>query len=312
MNRLRCALLAAALVWPAGISAQADPLQAVEEMITTGRYTQARSALDRWQTDNPPGTGGASAEQRARALLLRARLASDGVEAQENYLSLVLSYPSSPHAPEALLRLGQALLVAGETGRATGYLQRLVTEHPANPHRAAGLLWLARAQGATGAWPTACQTVRDALATNPADSELAGLLRTEEETACLRPAENLGAAAEGPARPRPDAGGPPPARTQEEAAPRPVERTGEPANAAFSVQVAAVRSRENAESLARRLRARGFDARVVAVPANTLIRVRVGRHETRQEAVEATRALRQAGFEAIVVDDARTERAAGR
>src|SRR5690606_9370378 len=111
--------------------AQDASLDAVERLAETGRLTDARSTLDRWRRQHPESSA-VPGEDRAHALILTARLAEDLEAAQSAYLSVALGYPTSRHAPEALLRLGQALVLAAETGttrdgatRAVGFLQRL-------------------------------------------------------------------------------------------------------------------------------------------------------------------------------------------
>jgi cell division septation protein DedD len=108
------------------------------------------------------------------------------------------------------------------------------------------------------------------------------------------PAERQTAAAGAPAAPPPQA-----ARSEPAAAPAAAVATPPPApggpEAPFTVQVAALRERAEAESIARRLTARGYDAYVVdPQPGGAAVyRVRVGRFADRSEAERVMRRLAQ-------------------
>ena len=134
------ALVALAVADPAGSSTSLqaqDPLDRVESMLASGRLTDARNTLDRWIAEHPPGSRSATSEQQAHALLLQGRLNADLREAEDAYLAVVLSYPTSRYAPEALLRLGQVLVAIGmadddpdEAARGAAYLERLLDDYP--------------------------------------------------------------------------------------------------------------------------------------------------------------------------------------
>lgn len=71
----------------------------------------------------------------------------------------------------------------------------------------------------------------------------------------------------------------------------------------FSVQVAAYSARRQADALAARLKARGFDVRVAHLPGGQVpYRVRIGRYATRADATAALRRVRNAGLNGIVVE----------
>lgn len=179
----------------AGVVAQDDAtLRRIEELAGSGRFTEARATLERWNRQNPESRA-LDGDIRAHALLLGARLAVDPRIATENYLALALGYPFSPRAAEALLRLGQGLVAQAGGGdraaatRASAYLQRLVSDYPGNPHRTAGLLWLVRAQVLAGRTADACRTAVQALADGIADPEVDDMLRVEHATWCERDAD---------------------------------------------------------------------------------------------------------------------------
>ena len=82
--------------------------------------------------------------------------------------------------------------------------------------------------------------------------------------------------------------------------------------AEYAVQTAAFAERRAAETIARELRAKGFDARIVIVPGNPYYRVRFGAFMTSAEAAAASLRIRDAGFATLVVNDVRLERPAQR
>jgi cell division protein FtsN len=77
----------------------------------------------------------------------------------------------------------------------------------------------------------------------------------------------------------------------------------------FAVQSAAFAERRAAETIAREMRAKGLDARIVLVPGNPYFRVRHGSFATSAEAAAAALRVRDAGFATLVVNDVRLERA---
>jgi cell division protein FtsN len=68
----------------------------------------------------------------------------------------------------------------------------------------------------------------------------------------------------------------------------------------YTLQVAAYTSKSDAEHLAKKLSARGLEARVVGT--STLYRVRIGRYETRAEAGAAAKALKDKKIDAFVTE----------
>ena len=303
-----------ALACAANVSAQRQ-LERADSLLNSGDYGQARQLVLEWQRANP-ANGRTDAAQLARALYLSARLTEDGAQAQELYLTLSLTYPTSVYAPEALLRLGQGLLAANENRRALAYLERLVSDYPTAPVRTQGQLWLARAQIATGNRRAACATVGTALKGN-VTGETAALLQAEERSICAnadaaRPPETTTPAVSTPAPERKTA----PSATNTKAntpvevsAPR-TEPKAAPsaAGARFAVQSGAFRNVQSATTISNALKKQGFDARVAYMPTTDLAYVRIGRFSSRNEAVNVAARAKAAGFNAIIVDDAHREK----
>ncbi len=310
-------VFAAANVLPlAGQQQQARQLERADSLLVAGQYELARTALADWQRNNPRDANVEPAV-RSRALYLSARLTTKAADAREQYLALVLSYPTAREAPDALLRLGQGLLAADQPSRAVGYLERLVNDYPTAANRAQALLWLARAQLASGNAGTACATAGAALKAGLADADVTALLQEEEKTACSAPPRNATPA------PRPSTTAPKPdsetkavaeSKPKPEPAPRrvPPAATSAPKRAVstgrFSLQTGAFREVRSATASAAQLRRKGFDARVAYVQGSSLARVRIGRFTSSEDAAAEARRLKTTGVNAIVVDDAARER----
>jgi tetratricopeptide (TPR) repeat protein len=269
----------AALGLAAPLAGQQPSLRQVEALMDAARHAEARQLLEQWSA-RPPS---AEAGLHSQALMLRARLAADPRAAERHYLTLVLDHPMSDEAPEALLRLGQALLILGDTERAAAYLERLSRDYPGNPHRAVGQLWLVRTYRGLGRADDACSLARILLEETPAAAERRPLVEAAAEGACPRVATTGQPAADTPA----------PA----------AQATGR-----FAVQSGAFRQNQGAQALAERLSRAGYEPRLVLVHGSDLLRVRVGQFPTRDAAAALAREIEGRGFAAVVVNDADRER----
>ena len=279
--------------------AQAATLEQAEALVKSGQTAQARATLDAWKQDK--SAGARSQASTARATFLSARLAARVQDAEDSYLTVALSHPTSPYAAESLLRLGQARLASGDAKQALVYLQRLSADYPRSELRALGAVWLARAQLAGGRAPAACTTLDAARQLPNVDAETTALLRNEHTTACGATAAQP--VAEPPVRTAPvsvPAAAPPPT-TRPAASPT-------AGSGSFTIQVAAFRDRAGALSVVRQLERKGVHgARLVRVPNSALIRVRLGRFESAAAAGAQLRKVKAAGFAPMVVADANRE-----
>ena len=287
------------------LRAQQSLLNRVDSLLIAGQYEQARAALADWDRANP-ASASIEPAQRARAIYLTARLTTDAAQAQNHYLAVALSYPTSREAPDALLRVGQSFLATGDAPRAVSYLDRLINDYPTASARPLGFLWLTRAQIATGKHASACATAMAALKSGTTiTDELASLIATEQRTACTNPP---------PDSQRPPAVRPTPTPTTqpsstERAPPVPVTRTGDTSSdGRYAIQIAAFREVRSANAIAAQLRRKGHDSRVVLVEGSSLSRVRIGRFRTRADALNAVRRLKAENVDGIVVDDVSRER----
>ena len=317
---LRRALVIAVALMGIGMPVRAQELARIDSLLNAGRFTAARSAFERWRTENPRNARDVPANVHARALLLEGRMATAPDAAIDAYLALALGYPTADETPLALLRLGQGLLATNQPERARAYLERLALDYPRATERAEGLLWLARAQIATGRSEQACPTLRDAMALRTSDAGLRARLEQEHADACsaqtASTARDADAAAVTPAAPSPSPRAAQQARPDPPAAEpqtQPSAPTGNARDSAregrYSVQAGAFSTAERAQRLVERLAARGFDdTRVVYLPTSRLARVRLGRFTSASDAAALANRVRAAGFDAAVVTDATSER----
>ena len=113
-------------------------LDRVVDYIDAAQFDSARIVLASWQS-----TRAASAlpSQRAAAATLAARLERDGAAARDAWLSLALEHPFSPDAGLAMLRVGQAAVLTGDTATALVYLTRLHDDFPGSGHTALPTAW---------------------------------------------------------------------------------------------------------------------------------------------------------------------------
>jgi hypothetical protein len=228
---LLAAVMMAAMLTAAGSAtghAQDTALDRVQNLINTGRFTEARNTLEQWERGAGDPRSSATTADRARALFLRGVLSTDPKDAEDAFVGVVLSYPSSAVAPAALLRLGQGLLAGGDARRAVAYLERLRSDYPGARDRETGWLWLARAQHASGAATAACATAREGLAA-ASTANMRTLLELERDNVCAAAdGQPRGATPTVPAPARDAAGAPPAQRTPPPAATPPAQGTPPP------------------------------------------------------------------------------------
>ena len=265
------------------IAAQsADSAFARAQRLVSGGDGVAGRAL----VDSVLGASQSGSLAYAEALYWRASLAASAADAERDYLRVSVEYPQSPRAEESLLRLAQLEMARGDRAGARRHLQRLLREHPGGPTSARAGAWATRLafdEGDVAAGCAALGASRAALGANDVE------LRNQLDYYAPRCAAGAAPAAVPPTDTVARAAEPTPARTA-----RPPSR-GEQ----VSVQVAAYNARRQADALATRLGARGFQARVIG--ARAPFRVRVGRYATRNEAVAAAGRMKRAGVNGMVV-----------
>jgi len=328
------------LMLPAALAAQDAPRASdsvfahAQRLVAEGRGEEGRALVERTLASAPAGSSEYSA-----ALYWRGVMAPTAAEAERDLRRVIVEFPLSPNADDALLRLAQLEIARGDRVRATEHLERLLAEHPTSDVRPRAQLTIARMQLDAGQLAPACAQLRDAAANTPAtEIELRNQIafmqqRCDGVPADTRVAETRtsngqavsSASARRPAR-RP-ASGPvdtavaqvrpatnqPSTKADDDAAAvaaaeRPPATSSPPVTTAstssggrFSVQVGAFSSRAQADKVQQDLVGRGYEARVVPGPRD-LFRVRVGHYSDRVHAGTALATMKKTGVDGIVVE----------
>jgi tetratricopeptide (TPR) repeat protein len=311
MRTLRSTLIAAFLLalgdpcaaQVAGMSAADSAFRRAQRLAGDGNTAAGRAVAESVLTASPEGS-----PPYVDALYWRAMLAGSTEQARRDYLRIAIEFSLSPRAEDALLRLAQLEIARGDRAAAKKHLEQLAMEHATGPSRAQGLYWMGRVLMDEGAMTQACTSLTEAkLRVAGTDVELANQIGYY-----ARPCGALQRAADSALRDsttRADSilkvdsiihadSTANAAHTRAKNAARSVKR-GETKRPAWSVQVAAFASEEDAARLAKRLRARGYDARVTT---ERPFRVRLGRFAKRNDAIQLALKLKAARTVAIVVE----------
>jgi cell division septation protein DedD len=270
--RVMMLLLAACLPVQAIAQHEVDStLARIERLIMSGERAMARGV-----TDSLVATLPSESARYPDALYWRAASASNAADAERDYLRIVIEHPLAARAPDALMALAQLEFARADRAAARRRFDQLLRDYPSGRHVPRASLWSGRLAIEDRDTAAGCATLKAARPQVPAtDVELANQFdyflaqcarATPADTTTNAPAQNDTAAAE-------------------------------PSGRAWSIQVAAFRTRTDATALASRLRARGFNVRVVG--DQPLYRVRIGRYPTH---AEATAALRRSRISGIIVE----------
>src|SRR5947209_14736450 len=80
----------------------------------------------------------------ATALYWHGALSSTAADAERDYRRVIVEYPFSPHAGDALLALAQLEVARGDRDPAIDHLQRYLLQRPNDPDRIRAGIWLGR------------------------------------------------------------------------------------------------------------------------------------------------------------------------
>lgn len=271
-------------------------------LVISGQTAAGRQIVDSIFATTPVGT-----VAYGDALYGRATVAPTATDAAQDYRQIVVEYPLSVHAGDALRQLAQIERSQGDRASAIQHLQRFLRENPVSPKRAQTGLWLAQLLFEQNDDSSACGVLgqaRSAIA--PEDVELQNQMnfytaRCNASAAQVRARADSVAEADSVAHAdsvrRTEARARARVRAEQtpkkEAAPIRKSTTG-----GYSVQVGAFATAAEAEKLVVRLKARGLDVRTDGT--RKPFRVRVGRYQTRGEATEALARLKKAGVNGFV------------
>ena len=285
MQRMALGVFAAVALLAAGArtviaqATRADSLHTIyrraQRLVNDGQGVEGRALVDSMLNAAEPRS-----PDEAEALFWRATLAESWEGAQRDYLRIMLEHDRSSRAGDAMLRLAQGEAARGDRDEAVRYLERLAREAPESDARAEGALWHGRLLLERGDRATGCGLLRTGRV----------LLRVGEVELenqyeyLIRGCPEPGAVETPPVAPATPPVAPAPA-----AAPAPAT-TPRPGAPMWSVQVAAVSTTTEATAMVKRLRDRGYDARVDGTAAP--FRVRFGRFPMRAAATAALEGYR--------------------
>jgi cell division protein FtsN len=299
---------AAALAAPRGARAQSSPdaprtaadsvYARARRLVVSGNGAAGRLLVDSMIAASTPDT-----PAYADALYWRAALAASTDDAASDYRRLVVEYPTSLHTADALLALARLEVASGDRAAAATHLERFRLENPKHPEHASAGLLLAQISFEQNDLARGCATVQETLREVPVDQvEMRNQLRYYQPrctAADANPASNLPLA---PPAKAPSAGAKPPVDSA--SAPRPAHTSSAKSPATsrgrYTLQVAAYASKTDAEALAKRLKARGLEVRVVG--GTKLFRVRIGRYTTRAAATAEQAHLKARKISAFVAE----------
>jgi hypothetical protein len=121
------------------LSANDSIFRRARRMVSEGNGASGRALIDsmvRVSAEGSPAYGD--------AIFWRGALAETAAEAERDYRRVIVEYPLSPYADDALLSLAELEQARGDRTAAYQHLQRFVREHPVSPARARAGLAAAR------------------------------------------------------------------------------------------------------------------------------------------------------------------------
>jgi cell division septation protein DedD len=342
MFRWKCFAFISAIFVGSRLSAQTparpiDPVFArAQALVSDGNGAAGRALIDSMIAATPP-----AAPLYPQALFWRASLAASAADAESDYKHIVVDYPLTPQAPDALLRLAQLELARGDREGALGHLQRIPRDYPHSKSLARANYWIARVFFEKNDLTNGCAANGSALAQlDSTEVELRNQIQyqgqrcpaaatasvvTQSQPAAVNtqaPAASAQAApvtasvitptVSAPTQPVPaapvvhDSAVAKPVESAEKSEKpvltTPVNRETEkssPAKSEYSVQVAAYKSRADADKLVENLKARGYEARVDVSP--DWFRVRIGRYPSEHAAEMQLREMKSKQMSGFVV-----------
>jgi cell division septation protein DedD len=105
--------------------------------------TEGNGAAGRALVDSAMAATAGSADY-ATALYWHGALSSTAADAERDYRRVIVEYPFSAHAGDALLALAQLEMARGDRAPAIDHLQRFLLQHPNDPDRVRAGIWLGR------------------------------------------------------------------------------------------------------------------------------------------------------------------------
>jgi septal ring-binding cell division protein DamX len=232
----------------------------------------------------------------ADALYWRATLAATGADAERDYRRVVVEYPLSPRTGDALLQLAQLETARGDRAPAITHLQRFLLENPKSTERTRAGLVLVRLAFEQNDLQVGCTFLGRILREVPESSvELRNQLTYYSPRCSSVDTTKFTQVTAAPTAP---AGGH--AATTGDTTHRDSSALAVGPKPRFTLQVAAYKTRGEADALVKRLKDRGIDVRVAGT-AN-VFRVRIGHYATRGAAAAAAKELKAKKIDAFVTE----------
>lgn len=243
-------------------------------LVAGGNGAAGRVLVDSMLTVAAPGT-----PEYGEALYWRASLAATSADAETDFRRVIVEYPLSRRAGDALLKLAQIEVARGDRPSAITHLERFLLENPKSTERPRTALLLVRLAFEQNEPQAACVFLSRVLGEVPeSDVEVRNQLSYYTPRCAAVDTTRVGQAA-------PDSAAKADSAKAAKAATAAAKAKGK-----YTLQIAAYTTRAEADGLAKRLKARGLDVRVVGTAK--LFRVRIGRYETRAAAAAAQKDLK--------------------
>ena len=261
------ALLALLAFLALRLQAQEDPhlrdvVRLAREGLSDSARTVVRRMLTDWQATDP---------RYAEALYTMAVVAATAQEKRLHLQRVGVEYSQSAWADDARLELAQLDYAERNFPGAVAHVARLLGDYPLSPLRAPAALWGSRAAIETRELPLACQWATLGIGAASGDVELRNQLAFQRQRC------------EGMLQVESPSVSPPATPTD--------RRLAEPGGPRWFVQVAAVRTRDQATDLVRRLERARVPATVVS--EGGFQKVRAGPYPSRDQAQAALSGLRR-------------------
>ncbi|MBL0938834.1 MAG: SPOR domain-containing protein [Gemmatimonadaceae bacterium] len=275
-------------------------------LVESGEGAEARNLLDSLVNTAP-----AASFDIAEALYWRAVLAERMSDAERDWKRLVIEAPLSPRTADALVRLGELDLLRGKPAEARVYLERILREFPSGVQRTKSALLVARTWFDERNDVNGCATLAQLQSTGIPEGELR-MQATDLGRRCTsvnavnnaatNTAANTAATPPGgtaSATKAPVTSAPAPAASTP-ASDKPTTSTRVPADAKFSVQLAAFDTQREADAAVTRLAKAGVKARVDG--SEKPFRVRTGYFATRALANAELARLKKSGQNGFIAE----------
>ena len=275
-------------------------------LVVSGQTAAGRAIVDSIFAATPEGT-----VAYGDALYGRAMIAPTAEDAARDYQQIVVEYPLSMHAGDALLQLAQLERSEGDRASAIGHLQRFLRENPGSAKRARTGLWLAQLLFEENDDVRACGVLQQARAeTAPDNVELqnqmnfygsrcdAATARAQADSAARADSVHADSVARAEAARKARARAARAARPPAASTPPAARPQATDANGRYSVQVGAFATEAEARKLVDRLKTRGIEARVDGV--RKPFRVRIGHYQSHAEASAALTRFKKLGLDGFV------------